>query len=158
MGLKKLTYKPQVLIGSFFVIVSANIFAAMPLNTEVKCETVQMTFYVNGKQTSSSSPTDVKPTYYRFDGKQLSAYYKFANAPVPAANGAKFISRENSQDAGRTFDVTKFEKIGSDNLVTKLQFIKEVGGKTTALSLMDAYSQNNFASFGRNLNRCEIEK
>ena len=151
-------YKLHILVGIIFSIASANTFAAMPLNTEVRCDTVQMTYHVNGKQTSSSSPADIKPTYYRFDGKQLSAYYKFANAPVPAANGAKFISRENSQDAGRTFDVTKFEKVGSDNLVTKLQFIKEIGGKTTVLSLIDAYSQNNFASFGRNLNRCEIEK
>jgi hypothetical protein len=150
--------KLRALVGLLFSIASMDIFAAMPLNTEVRCDTVQMSYHVNGKQTSSSSPTDLKPTYYRFDGKQLSAYYKFANAPVPAANGAKFISRENSQDAGRTFDVTKFEKMGSDNLVTKLQFIREIGGKTTTLSLMDVYSQNNFASFGRNLNRCEIEK
>jgi len=148
-------YQLKALLGSIFAITCINVFAAMPLNTEVKCEMVQMAYYVNGKQTANSSPSDTKPTYYRFDGKQLSAYYKFANAPVPAANGAKFISRETIQDAGRTFDVTKFEKIGSDNLVNKLQFIKEVGGKTTGLNLIDAYSQNNFASYGRNLNRCE---
>lgn len=152
--MRKVVHQLRMCIGAFLAIAAANVFAAMPLNTEIKCETVQMSFYVNGKQTANSSPADIKPAYYRFDGKQLSAYYKFANAPTIAANGAKFISRETAQDGGRTFDVTKFEKVSSGNLVSKLQFFREVGGKTAQLNLMDAYSQNNFSSFGRNTSVC----
>lgn len=130
----------------------------MPLNTEIKCDTFQMSYFVNGKQTANSSPKDAKPTYYRFDGKQLSAYYKFANAPVVSANGAKLNLQETNRNAGRTFDETEFVKFGSDNLETKSKFSKEIGGKYDTILLQEVYSQNNFSSYGRNTYSCVIEK
>jgi len=145
------------LIGALIATASANIFAYMPLNTEVKCDIVQMSYYVNGKQTSSSSPTDQKPTYYRYDGKQLFAYYKGPNPPIPSANGARFISRETVKSGGdRSFDVSKFEKSGS--MTNRLDFFKEVNGKTNNINLSENYSDNDFSSFGRNTSVCFIEK
>lgn len=148
----------QIFIGAFCLITSTSILAYMPLNREIKCDTFQISYFVNGKQTANSRPTDEKPIYYRFDGKQLSAYYKFANAPVASANGAKFSSQETKQNAGRTFDETEFIKLGSDNLVVKSKFSKEIGGNTDTILLQQVYSQNNFSSFGRNIYSCTLIK
>ncbi len=137
-------------------LISTTIFAAMPINKEVRCEINEMSFFVNGNQTSKNNPTNQQPTFYRFDGKQLIAYYKGANAPTVASNGARFISRETVKSSGdRSFDVTKFEKSGA--MINKLDFFKEVSGKTTQLNLIDTYSNNNFASFGRNRSICFID-
>ena len=155
--MKDIKNKLQVLIGTLFVMASTNVFSAMPLNTELKCEIIEMSFFVNGQQTSKNSPTNQKPTYYRFDGKQLFAYYKGANPPIPSANGARFISRETVKSGGdRSFDVSKFEKSGS--MTTRLDFFKELNGKTNNINLSENYSDNNFSSFGRNTSVCFIEK
>jgi hypothetical protein len=133
-----------------------NVFAAMPINQEIKCNISEMGFFINGNQTSKSNPSEQKPTYYRFDGKQIFAYYKGPNAPIVAANGAKFISRETVKSGGdRSFDVTKFEKIGSST--SRLDFFKEISGKSSPLLLIDRFSDNNFYSYGQYRSMCIID-
>ncbi len=145
----------QFIFCLFISFISTTIFAAMPINKEVRCEINEMSFFVNGNQTSKNNPTNQKPTFHRFDGKQLISYYKGASAPTVASNGASFISRETVKSGGdRSFDVTKFEKNGA--MINKLDFFKEVSGNTTQLNLIETYSNNNFASFGRNRSICFI--
>ncbi len=145
----------RLLLAISTLFISSLALGGMPLNKEVRCEINEMSFFVNGNQTSKNNPTNQQATFHRFDGKQLSSYYKGASAPTVASNGARFISRETVKSGGdRSFDVTKFEKSGA--MINKLDFFKEVSGNTTQLNLIETYSNNNFASFGRNRSICFI--
>ena len=142
------------IISFIALLVFANLcYAAMPVNQEIVCKIEELSFFNNGVQTTKSSTPDSKPVYYKFDGRQLSAYYKLPDPPKVAVDGARFISKSNVKDGERIFDVTKFEKDGS--MQHRIDVFRGVGGKTNILIMVDRYSTNNFVSFGQNTAVCQ---